>query len=84
MSSNNNLGEESVIDNQDRKSTCLLQMSEKFKNKINIDYTELDFQKGEASPRLLFKKRKLDDYFNKGLLSERTNEIEDKGKNNNQ
>lgn len=29
------------------------------KNKINLDYSEIDFQKGEVSPRLLFKKRKL-------------------------
>jgi hypothetical protein len=32
-----------------------------YKNKINIDYTEIDFQKGENSPRLLLRKRKIID-----------------------
>ena len=32
-----------------------------YKNKINTDYSELDNQKGELSPRLLFRKRRLDE-----------------------
>ena len=39
-------------------------MNLKFRNKINIDYTDFDFQKGEQSPKFLFRKRKFENFDN--------------------
>lgn len=43
-----------------KKHLSYFELILKYKNKININYSEYDFQKGENSPRLLFKKRKSD------------------------
>jgi len=45
---------------EQKKPLSYLELILKYKNKININYSEYDFQKGESSPRLLFKKRKSD------------------------
>ena len=37
------------------------ELKEKFMRKLNINYSEFDSQKGTTSPRMLFKKRKLED-----------------------
>ena len=42
------------------KKLNFFEMNLKFRNKINIDYTDFDFQKGEHSPKFLFRKRKLE------------------------
>jgi len=42
-----------------------LEMNLKFPNKINIDYSDFDFQKGEQSPKFLFRKRRFEDAENK-------------------
>ena len=46
--------------NEQKKPLSYLELILKYKNKININYSEYDFQKGESSPRLLFKKRRND------------------------
>lgn len=48
------------INNEAKKKLSFFELNLKYKNRINIDYTEYDSQKGDNSPRLLFKKRKLD------------------------
>jgi len=42
------------------KKLNFFEMNLKLLNKINIDYAEFDFQKGESSPKFLFRKRKID------------------------
>lgn len=44
------------------KKLNFFEMNLKFRNKINIDYTDFDFQKGEQSPKFLFRKRKFDNF----------------------
>ena len=39
------------------------ELKEKFMRQLNINYSEFDSQKGTTSPRLLFKKRKIDDSY---------------------
>jgi hypothetical protein len=51
----------------DNKKMSYLEMSLKFKNKVTIDYTDIDYQKGEISPKLLFKKRKVDNEIYKNI-----------------
>lgn len=65
MSEEKNKQEEIVSNCQEnqnnKKSQCsFFETVLKNKNKINIDYNEIDFQKGESSPRYLLKKRKID------------------------
>ena len=43
---------------QEKKKLSFFELNLKYKNKINIDYNDIDFQKGENSPRHLFKKRR--------------------------
>jgi hypothetical protein len=45
------------------KKLSFFELNLKYKNSINTDYTEYDLQKGELSPRLLFRKRKNDDSY---------------------
>ena len=40
------------------------ELEENFLNELNINYSEFDHQKGNLSPRMLFKKRKLEEYSN--------------------
>ncbi len=42
------------------KKLNFFEMNLKLRNKINIDYADFDFQKGESSPKYLFRKRKID------------------------
>jgi hypothetical protein len=41
-----------------KRKVSFFELNLKYKNTINTNYTEYDFQKGELSPRLLFRKRK--------------------------
>jgi hypothetical protein len=50
-----------MSDNEDKNNKSFFELNLLHKNKLNTDYTEIDFQKGEASPRMLFRKRRLDD-----------------------
>jgi hypothetical protein len=55
----NNLNENNSHTNSDnKKQISYFELILKYKNKININYNDYDFQKGENSPRLLFRKRK--------------------------
>ena len=47
------------------------ELKEKFMRQLNINYSEFDSQKGTTSPRLLFKKRKIDDSY---LMKKKENE----------
>lgn len=47
---------------ESEKKLNFFEMNLKFRNKINIDYTDFDFQKGEHSPKFLFRKRKFDNF----------------------
>lgn len=44
----------------EKKPKSFYEIILKMKNNINVNYEDFDFQKGETSPRLLFKKRKND------------------------
>jgi hypothetical protein len=46
------------------------ELEEKFLNELNINYSEFDHQKGNLSPRMLFKKRKLEEYSNSSKKKE--------------
>jgi hypothetical protein len=59
----------SISKSDHKKHLSYFELILKYKNKININYSEYDFQKGENSPRLLFKKRKSDKYDNVGNFS---------------
>ena len=50
-----------MSDNDEKNNLSFFEMNLLHKNKLNTDYTEIDFQKGESSPRMLFRKRRLDD-----------------------
>lgn len=52
------------ISTESEKKLNFFEMNLKFKNKININYSDFDFQKGELSPKFLFRKRKLDNIDN--------------------
>ena len=54
---NNNISES-------EKKLNFFEMNLKFRNKISIDYTDYDFQKGEHSPKFLFRKRKIENLDN--------------------
>ncbi len=56
LSSNPN----SNSNNHNLNPNSFLEMILKHKNKINLNYNDLDFQKGESSPRVLLKKRKFE------------------------
>jgi hypothetical protein len=43
-----------------KKQLSYFELILKYKNKININYNDYDFQKGENSPRMLFKKRRME------------------------
>lgn len=47
---------------ESEKKLNFFEMNLKFRNKINIDYTDFDFQKGEHSPKFLFRKRKFENF----------------------
>ena len=47
---------------ESEKKLNFFEMNLKFRNKINIDYTDYDFQKGEHSPKFLFRKRKFENF----------------------
>jgi hypothetical protein len=49
---------------ESEKKLNFFEMNLKFRNKINIDYTDFDFQKGEHSPKFLFKKRRFENFDN--------------------
>lgn len=44
---------------ENNSSNSFMGMILKHKKKFNLDYNDLDFQKGETSPRILMRKRKL-------------------------
>lgn len=76
---NNNVALES------QKKLNFFEMNLKFSNKIKIDYNKFDFQKGEQSPKFLFRKRKFpsgekDLKDNKTLLNNRENTSREKEK----
>lgn len=48
------------LEESQKKPLSFFETILKNKNKININYDDLDFQKGESSPRHLFRKRKAD------------------------
>ena len=60
---------ESKINLQKKKKEN--ELKEKFMRQLNINYSEFDSQKGTTSPRLLFKKRKIDDSY---LMKKKENE----------
>jgi hypothetical protein len=47
-----------VIEDSSKRPVSFFETILKNKNRININYDDLDFQKGESSPRHLFRKRK--------------------------
>ncbi len=49
---------------ESEKKLNFFEMNLKFRNKINIDYADFDFQKGEHSPKFLFRKRKFENFNN--------------------
>ena len=58
---NNN--DNTTIDSE--KKLSFFEMNLKFSHKINIDYCDFDFQKGEQSPKFLFRKRRFENSENK-------------------
>jgi hypothetical protein len=75
--SNNN--DNNNIFTQTEKKLNFLEMKLKFSNKINIDYSNFDFQKGECSPKFLFRKRKFED----GEIKQQQNHTKEERINNN-
>jgi hypothetical protein len=64
----NNVEFELTNDNttiESKKKLSFFEMNLKFINKINIDYSDFDFQKGEQSPKFLFRKRRNENAENK-------------------
>jgi hypothetical protein len=63
-----------------KKKFSFFELNLKLKNKINTDYAEYDAQKGDLSPRLLFRKRKPDQDLNIKMSSYNNyyNNIEEK------
>lgn len=57
---NHDMDSQIFNNNDSEKKLNFFEMNLKFRNKINIDYTDYDFQKGELSPKLLFRKRKFE------------------------
>ena len=62
------------------KKLNFFEMNLKFRNKINVEYSDFDLQKGEQSPKFLFRKRKHDNSENK---QQQNNIKEDKINNSN-
>jgi len=50
--------------NEKNKKFSFFEQNMKYKLKINVDYSDIDKQKAEISPKMLFKKRKLEAYDN--------------------
>jgi len=63
---------------ESEKKLNFFEMNLKFRNKINIDYTDFDLQKGEHSPKFLFRKRKFENFDN----SKQANTIKESDKQN--
>jgi hypothetical protein len=63
---------------ESEKKLNFFEMNLKFRNKINIDYTDYDLQKGEHSPKFLFRKRKFENFDN----SKQANTIKESDKQN--
>ena len=55
--------------NDKNKKFSFFEQNMKYKLKINIDYSDLDRQKAEISPKMLFKKRKLEAVDNSNCLN---------------
>lgn len=79
--SNNNLN---FLNDEDKNATpadkikkfSFFEQNMKYKLKINIDYSDIDKQKSEISPKMLFKKRKLEAFEIKDLnLEEKQNNL---------
>jgi hypothetical protein len=64
---------------QNEKKLNFFEMKLKFSNKINIDYSNFDYQKGEYSPKFLFRKRKFEDI----EIKQQQNQIKEERVNNN-
>lgn len=76
-----NLSQLNNINNisESEKKLNFFEMNLKFRNKINIDYTDFDFQKGEHSPKYLFRKRKFENFDN----SKQINSVKENDKQTN-
>ena len=59
--------------NEKNKKFSFFEQNMKYKLKINIDYSDIDKQKSEISPKMLFKKRKLEAYENSTINNEDKN-----------
>jgi hypothetical protein len=64
---------------ESEKKLNFFEMNLKFSNKINIDYSDFDFQKGEQSPKFLFRKRR----FQASELKQQNNLKDERNNNNN-